>query len=394
DGITKKIESYQQRLESPETSPEEREKFTNLISVLTAARNYQYSIITHLANSPTSPDPKIESLQRLSRISVAMKLNERPNKIELIAEKLEKDYSQLATYQERVQALQSKIEIAQQVAAAIGGQIREDDPRLRSRAHLLNAITHQFDLIEARVASTTVLRPPYETLSEDQQANLSANKWLCIKKEALAQSEELLAQASLLHIQFHRFRVLSLNGAAKAFQSVAEEAQKPNPNQQIIDWFTKSASLHQQAAEAEAEGLNKKAEYLCNAGTALFSAATEAQKPEPKQQSIDWFTQSASLYQQAAEAEAEGLNKKAEYLCNAGAALYKAAQEAQKPEPKPQSIDWFTQSAILHQQAAEAEAAGLNKKAGYLCNAGWTFHNMAQEVQKPEPNQQCIDWLT
>ncbi|MCF7729923.1 MAG: hypothetical protein K9M81_06110 [Chthoniobacterales bacterium] len=62
----------------------------------------------------------------------------------------------------------------------------------------VNAITHQSDLIKARVATATLLRPPYETLSRDQQAELNVSKWLCIEKEALARSEELSARALLL----------------------------------------------------------------------------------------------------------------------------------------------------------------------------------------------------
>nr|MDH4470286.1 hypothetical protein [Verrucomicrobiae bacterium] len=106
--------------------------------------------------------------------------------------------------------------------------------------------------------------------------------------------------------------------------------------------------------------------------------------------SIDWYTQSASLHQQAAEAEAEGLNKKAEYLNDEGKSFFNAAEEAQKPNPNQQSIDWYTQSASLHQQAAEAEAEGLNKKAGYLSNAGWALSHAAFNAQYPNPDQQSI----
>jgi hypothetical protein len=288
DGITKKIESYQQRLEAPETPQAEREMFTNLISVLTAARNYQDSIIDHLENSPTSPDPKIGELQRLSRISVAMKLNERPNKIEVLAEKLEYNYAQLATYQERSQQLESEIEIAQQIEP-----MGEDDPTLINRGHLLNAITHQSNFIGARVASATVLRPPYETLSGEQQAVFLANKWLCIRENALAQSASFHQQYVEAAAAGQHYKAVFLDRAGDALLKAAEEAQKPNPNQQIIEWYTQSASLHQQAAEAEAEGLNKKAGYLSNAGEALINAAFKAQKPNPNQQRIQQYLREA-----------------------------------------------------------------------------------------------------
>ncbi|MCF7729065.1 MAG: hypothetical protein K9M81_01715 [Chthoniobacterales bacterium] len=278
DSITKRIESYQQRLDVAETQqkPEEIKKLTDLINVLKTALGYQNSIIGHLENSATSSVPKIEALQRVSRISEALRLNERPNKIEMLAEKLEHDYTQLAKYQERVQDLQKEIE---QQAGQIGG----DDRKLIRKDHLLNAITHQSELIKARVERTTLLRPPYETLSKDQQAKLNVNKWLCIEKEALARSEELLAQTSLLDTddEFTNY----LYKAIERFKEVASEAQEPNRNpeisKQIIDLRIKSASLYEQAAEAEAAGQGQKAEYLSKAGHALYLKAEKAQKHGP-----------------------------------------------------------------------------------------------------------------
>ena len=341
DGIANKIKPYSDELNKPETQqkPEERDKLTNLNSVLTAALKYQNSIIGHLAKSETSPDPKIKALQCLSRISEAIKLDERPNKIEVLAEKLEHDYTQLATYQERVQVLQ--IEIDQQ-AEPMG----EDDPEFIGMDHLLKAITHQSDLIKARVARATLIRPPYETLSEIQQADLSANKWLCIEKEALARSEELLARALLLDSDpfFHR-------GAARVFQKVAEEAQKPEPNQQIIDWFTQAASLLQQSAEEEEE----KAEYLNNAGYALSKAAREATEPYPNQQIINWFTEAASNHKQAAKEIAEGRDKIAEHLNTAGHALSNAAEEAEKTYTENRALsERFDMDMVKFHEGVEA----------------------------------------
>ena len=50
--------------------------------------------------------------------------------------------------------------------------------------------------------------------------------------------------------------------------------------------FTQLVSLYQRAAEAYAAGQNNKARYLNEAGEFLWYAAQEAQKPEPNQQII------------------------------------------------------------------------------------------------------------
>jgi len=385
DGITKKIASYQQRLDAPAIPlrEEEREMLKNLINVLNAAKERQESMITHLLTNPSSL-PESSKLRLVETLSTMEKINERPNKIELLAEKLEQDYKNLSDYQASAQQRQSEID-------AQPAPIDIPDPRLTSIEHLNHAITHQQDLINARVTMASLLRPPYEALDEATSKTLSTHKWNVIRYEAEAQRHESLAKVALDNSDFS---VPYLRRAAASFEQVALEAQKPNPSQQVIDWFTQSASLYKGAAKAKAEGLNDKALYLNNAGGTLFLAATEAQKPNPSQQVINWFTQSASFYQKAEKAEAEGLNDKAVYLNNAGGAFFELAREALKPTPSPQSIKWYTESARLHQQAAEAKAEGLNDKALYLNNAGSAFFELALEEQKPTPSPQSIKWYT
>jgi len=197
-----------------------------------------------------------------------------------------------------------------------------------------------------------------------------------------------------------------LNNAGAALMNEAQERQKPNPSYQSIYRFTQSADMFKQAVETKTAGRNNKAWYLNNAGTALMHAALEAQKPEPKQRSIDLFTQEASSYQQAAEADEGqdagqnikarmlGQNIKAGMLQSAGTILRKAAQEAQKPNYDQQIIDVFTHAASNFQQSAEATAAGQYCKGGALSWVGSSLFEAAMEAQKPEPNQQIIDWFS
>jgi hypothetical protein len=383
DGIAKKIASYQQRLDAPATplTEEERAKFTNLITAFTAARTYQESMINHLVTSESSPDPRIARLQQVEKLSAASQLNARPNKIELLAEKLEQDYENLSHYQESAQQRQSEID-------AEPAPIDIPDPRLTSIEHLNHAITHQHDLINERVTTALLMRPPYEAPNEATQATLSTHKWHSIEYEAEAQRHESLAKVALDNDDASYLR-----RAAESFEQVALEAQKPNPKQQSIDCFTQSASLYKEAAEADTAGLNKKGRYLDTAGLTFSDAAREAQKPTPNQQIIDWFTQSASLFKEAAEAYAAGQNGKVSYLDKAANAFSYAALEAQKPNPKQQSIDLFTQSASLYKEAA-ADTAGQNGKASYLHQAANAFFEAAEEAQKPNPDHQKINFLT
>jgi hypothetical protein len=316
-----------------------------------------------------------------------MKLNERPNKIEVLAEKLEHDYAQLATYQERKQKLQREID--QPTVPIIN-----NNQKLISMEHLRKAIIHQSDLIKARVARATLIRPPYETLSEKQQADLSANKWLCIEKEALARSEELEAQDVVLSDHGE-----DLERAVNIFKRLANEAKKkPNPNQQIIDLLIKSANFYEQAIEAHAAGQFQKVEYLSDAGWGLDNAALEADEPnsnpETSKQIIDLYTQAASMFQLAAKAIDEGQDKKAEYLSDAGWGLDNAALEAQKPTSNPETskqiIDLYTQAASMLQLAAKAIDEGQNIKAIDLNYAGSALFDAVSEAQKRNPNQQII----
>ena len=134
-----------------------------------------------------------------------------------------------------------------------------------------------------------------------------------------------------------------------SFNKAYEELAKPENEQNKMsgDLLVKSATCYGKAAEEKIRNQHSIAELFQNAGKALSDAAKEAQKANPNQQRIDQLIQSANLYQQsaslrqqAAEAEAAGLDQKAEYLSNAGDALSWAAEEAQKPNLNQQIINY------------------------------------------------------
>jgi len=402
DGITKKIASYQERLYAPETplTPEEREKFTNLITVFTAARTYQDSMIHHLATSPISSDPRIAQLQQAEKLFAMERLNERPNKIELLAEKLEQDYKNLSDFQASEQQRQSEIAAEPPIDNDNRRLMDIHNRRLESLNHLRSAIAHQKELIQERVTMASLLPRPYEPLDEKKQKDLNTyntHKWHSIQLEVKAQSQELRAKAVL--DDYHGFY---LKRAADDFEQVALEAQKKEPRQESIKLLTQSASLKKEAAEAQAAGLSMKAVHLNCTGDVFVEAAQEAQKEKPSQESIKLFTQAASFYKEAAEAyDAElhpDLNRKVIYLYQAGDAYFYAAQEAQKEKPSQESIKLFTQSATLKKEAAEAYDPDLdpdlNRKATYLYQAGDAYFYAAQEAQKSKPKQETIELFT
>lgn len=216
------------------------------------------------------------------------------------------------------------------------------------RAHwcLCEAIAHQRNLIEARVAYAESLRPPYELLDEATQTAITTNKWLCIQEEAEARSKDLWARSQLNNNpRCARY----LADASGSFEKVALEAQKPNPNQQIIDRFTQAAGLHQQAVDSDLY----KATCFHHAGLALGYAALEAQRGQRNQEAIDCYTDSARLYQEAAEA-LEALREKADYLNKAGLSFFRAAQEARQVSPDEAEIKRFLSDAKYWESKAAA----------------------------------------
>ena len=71
--------------------------------------------------------------------------------------------------------------------------------------------------------------------------------------------------------------------AGESFFSVAEEAQQPQPRKQVIDFFTQSANLHQQAAALYATGDTERGWLLFTAGNSFVHAALESKRPQPDQ---------------------------------------------------------------------------------------------------------------
>ena len=121
--------------------------------------------------------------------------------------------------------------------------------------------------------------------------------------------------------------------------------------------------------------------------TARWKAAQEAQKNEPRQQAIDLYLESADLARQAhIPANAAIINE----LNRARAFLSEAAEEAQKNEPRQQVIDLYLQSVDLYREAGEMYDAANLEPWGILHSAAEAVSRAAKELQENEPRQQVI----
>jgi hypothetical protein len=129
--------------------------------------------------------------------------------------------------------------------------------------------------------------------------------------------------------------------------------------------------------------------YLNNAGDALCRAAEEAQREQPREEIIDHFLRSAAFHQQAVAA-LDNINDpersdRARYLDDAGTALYYAAEEAGREQPRKKALDRLLEAAVLHQQAV----AALNntndpnriKRAERLNDTGKCFLHLAGRLK-------------
>lgn len=184
-----------------------------------------------------------------------------------------------------------------------------------------------------------------------------------------------------------------LSHAANNFSYAATENQKNTPSQQAIDCYVQSAHLYQQAIDATNEGKPKVFRLLRDAAHLFSIIADEAQQNPPNQQAINLYFQCASLYQQAANVENEGNSVLSNSLRQAAKELTDAASRARKSDSNKQNntIDFYLQSATLHQQAANAENEGKSDLSNSLREAAYYFSLEGNESQKYPFDPQVIN---
>ena len=366
---TFKAELCQEQIK--DSSPESERRifgFQHLIAVLEKASSYQNAMVCHLQESRSA---RSISLQK----SYFSKINESPNKIEKIAHQLEVNIKDLLTHQALLDIMEAHI--------APHITLGEPPPHrlLGAKQCLIDGISHQKAFIEAKAAYAKLLPPPYEVIDEATQTAIDQLASTCRQESLLARKIPLTHNREL-NVAFYS------HYEAEARHQAAEEAQQPQPREQVIALFTQAADRYRQAADACATGDRDGGLRLAVAGTSFFLAAEEAREPQPREQVIAWSTQSADLFQQAAAAFATGDTDRGISLNRAGRCFFIADEEAQQLQAREQVIALFTQAADLFQQAAAA-CAPRSRLA--LVEAGRCFLLAASEAQQPQSDQAIID---
>jgi len=381
--ISKRIEAYQQELSEKQAKNPSSERdnrifvLEHLIPVLNKARDYQNAMITKLAEQVPSSDSRIALLEDSYRLSSNSRINESPNKIEMIADQIEREHHALTSIQIFANVVQQRIDDIMRVGEAIPQYLGV------AREELNEAKTHQQGVIEATSDYAQCLKPPFQ-IDKATQARMGEHLRNCRDKKDIAEKKTIWASSRISQYQ-DIVREISIQRNALAVEQREREEGRPQPRQPVIDLLTRSVEVYQQAA---AENNSSKAARLSDAGNALYSAALEAQRLQPREQVIAFLTRSAELRQQGA---AENNPLKANLLRLVGEALSWAASEAQQLQPREQLIDLLTRSAALRQQAA---AENDLTRASYLHSAAAALDKAAQEAERLQPRQQVIDLLT
>ncbi len=244
DDIAKKKSAYEQELSLLSPDSDRAKMVIKLIPLFEQARSYQNDMGRHLKDfretfkKTGGPDAVfLESM---------MKINRRPNKVERIIAQIENNYQSLAKCQEQLLKARKEVVELQDLEWPIPKLLTE------TMRALDEAIFCQRNLIQLRVGSARLIQLPYKKdIDAVIQNQIEANKARIIKAQALAEQRYLLSNS--LYKQCVGYGVLKTTHFDKAiniFYYITEEMQREQPRQQIIDCFSRSVELSQQAAIA------------------------------------------------------------------------------------------------------------------------------------------------
>ena len=380
DKIAKRKNNYEAELrllEIENPSPQKEGRIfilQKLIPLLEKARVYQNEMVNHLIKSE-SPDPRMKRLQLPFLLKSSLQINESLNKIECIAEQLEQDHLQLMD-------LQMQFEVIENYLAMIS-PTGEISPELEEGRRLIKeAKEHQRNLIEQKVAYAEALRPPYEQIDPQTQTIIEEIVLNCRKEQNFSFKKEkealncLLTNRAVTQEYYHQ-RTL------QASQAAEKEAQKPQPRKQVINFYTQAADRWKQTAAAFIASKLEEGAYLHNSAAVVNQAAREAQQLQPRKQVIDFYIQAEHCWKQAAAAQTAGNSKIAACLHNSAADLNQAAREAQQLQARKQAIELFAQSADCYKQAAAAREEAFDLKRGAWNGAlSWNFYTLGKQIDQ------------
>ncbi|MCX6957769.1 MAG: hypothetical protein NT164_04450 [Verrucomicrobiae bacterium] len=358
DDIAKKKSAYEQELSLLSPDSDRAKMLIKLIPLFEQARSYQNDMGRHLKDyretfkKTGGPDAVfLESM---------MKINSSPNKVERLIAQIENDYQSLARCQKQLLKVRKEIIDLQHLEWPVPKLLTETVRAFDE------SILCQRNLIQLRVGSARFIQPPYKkTIDAVIQNQLEANKARITKAQTLAEQQSLLANRRYNQSFGHSFlKGDHFDRAINMIRYVAEEMRREQPRQQIIDCFSRSIELSQQAAIAlrntNDPNREKGVGYLSNESSALSDAAHEARSVEPQQQVINCFLRSSELFKEAVAAldNTSDLHReeRATYFDNAAVALSNVAREAQKEQPDEEVIRQEVASALRWQNKAKNSA--------------------------------------
>lgn len=191
--------------------------------------------------------------------------------------------------------------------------------------------------------------------------------------------EVQLAQLGQLLMEMHQPTAAEVVALCLLDRSYDDDARNARDNadaedaslqrrQSVINLYIQASEIYE-AANLAITRLSIKASirasYLGYAGDALCEAAKEAQQNSPREQVVNFYTQSANLLVQAVRAREEGQKEKAYHLNNVGTIFYYAAKEAERSphQQQQQIINLCLEAVDLHMQGAEEVGKQYFQKA-------------------------------
>ena len=316
NGLGKKILSYNQQVHLPDFANISTSSLRNtFIPLFQKANNYQIEIINHALRHYNAENPPAlfsKNEYHVQTLRVLNKINEKPNQVEQLINHIEKEDQERTNCETRLEEIETRIRDLQSRGQAIPEKLT------KSVSHFNEAIPFYNQLLPLRRESAEWITLPYknETIDEQMRNAREAGRSNFIRISTDARLNYLRGENEYLetilspHLYGLNHSPLShLRSADDALCNAAQEAQKPQPNQQAIEYYLRSAELYQEAATALKNEVYSAyitpASHLNNAGSALSRAAEEAQKDRPRQKVIKHYLRSAELYQEAATAFVE-----------------------------------------------------------------------------------------
>lgn len=323
------------------------ETLRDLIAVLNKGISYQNAIVRKLYQAEASAGLGARACQESFTLRNVMMVNERPNKIEIVAKKIEEDRKLLFEDQTRLIVALGKIE-----------QHRAEPYFRNALEQFQQAILARQKLIKQRREYAVSRQLPFEQIDETKKVGMKELERSCARQEARAQYKSFLGQVLIKRGNReeggNREIEELLQATSDAYEKIILNVGDFQFSEMITKYFEKSAKLYQQALMLYNEGRVTKALYQKGVGDAMYAIGEARERKIRIQQAIDWYEHAAGFYELAIIRWDNNQLKKAGYLNQIGGFFYKAAMEAMKGSDRnDQSINSYLNQAFLLEEKVQ-----------------------------------------